>query len=101
MTEFHSRGATGVLRGKGACYLDSLNDDDGQLAKALYTSDILHVARFVSMQNHYNLCYREEEREMTPLCRDQGIGLLGDVPYRPSLLSGLRPCVRVNLETFL
>jgi aryl-alcohol dehydrogenase (NADP+) len=41
-----------------------------QFAKALYTGDLLHTARFVSMQNHYNLCYREEEREMIPLCND-------------------------------
>ncbi len=51
-----------------------------QFAKALFTSDLLHAARFVSMQNHYNLCYREEEREMIPLCKDQGIGL---IPWSP------------------
>lgn len=59
-----------------------------QLAKALYTSDILHAARFVSMQNHYNLCYREEEREMIPLCKDQGIGLLPWSPLARGFLSG-------------
>ena len=42
-----------------------------QFAKALFTSDHFGIARFVSMQNHYNLCYREEEREMIPLCKDQ------------------------------
>jgi aryl-alcohol dehydrogenase-like predicted oxidoreductase len=43
--------------------------------------------RFVSMQNHYNLAYREEEREMIPLCRDQGVGL---VPWSP-LARGFLP----------
>lgn len=51
-----------------------------QLAKALWTSDKLGLARFESMQNHYNLCYREEEVEMIPLCIDQQIAL---IPYSP------------------
>ncbi len=51
-----------------------------QFAKALYTSDLRGYARFASMQNHYNLVYREEEREMIPLCLDQGIGL---IPWSP------------------
>jgi aryl-alcohol dehydrogenase (NADP+) len=59
-----------------------------QLAKALFTSDRLGIARFVSMQNHYNLCYREEEREMIPLCKDQGIGLLPWSPLARGFLTG-------------
>jgi 1-deoxyxylulose-5-phosphate synthase len=51
-----------------------------QFAKALYTADLHGWARFVSMQNHYNLIYREEEREMLPLCADQGIGV---IPWSP------------------
>jgi aryl-alcohol dehydrogenase-like predicted oxidoreductase len=51
-----------------------------QFADALHTSDTLGVERFVSMQNHYNLVYREEEREMNPLCRKEGVGL---VPWSP------------------
>ncbi len=51
-----------------------------QFAKALYTADIHGWSRFVSMQNHYNLLNREEEREMLPLCADQGIGVL---PWSP------------------
>ncbi len=51
-----------------------------QFAKALYTSDLHGWSRFVSMQNHYNLLYREEEREMLPLCREEGIGVL---PWSP------------------
>ncbi len=59
-----------------------------QFAKALFTSDRLGIARFVSMQNHYNLCYREEEREMNPLCRDEGIGLLPWSPLARGFLTG-------------
>src|ERR1700739_156920 len=51
-----------------------------QFAKALYLSELNGWTRFVSMQNHYNLLYREEEREMTPLCQAEGIGVL---PWSP------------------
>ena len=51
-----------------------------QFAKALYTADLNGWTRFVSMQNHYNLLYREEEREMIPLCIDQGVGV---IPWSP------------------
>jgi aryl-alcohol dehydrogenase-like predicted oxidoreductase len=51
-----------------------------QFAKALYTSDLHGWARFVSMQPHYNLIYREEEREMIPLCQDQKIAV---IPFSP------------------
>jgi aryl-alcohol dehydrogenase (NADP+) len=59
-----------------------------QLMKALSTSDAMKTARFVSMQDHYNLCYREDEREMIPLCRDQGIALLPWSPLARGFLSG-------------
>jgi 1-deoxyxylulose-5-phosphate synthase len=51
-----------------------------QFAKALFLADQHGWTRFVSMQNHYNLLNREEEREMLPLCRDQGIGV---IPWSP------------------
>ena len=51
-----------------------------QMAKMLHISERLGLARFVSIQNHNNLVYREEEREMIPLCLDQGIGL---IPWSP------------------
>jgi aryl-alcohol dehydrogenase-like predicted oxidoreductase len=51
-----------------------------QFMKMLMTSDRLGLARFVSMQNYYNLVYREEEREMLPLCRAEGIGV---TPFSP------------------
>lgn len=59
-----------------------------QFARALAASDLLGIARFVSMQNHYNLCYREEEREMIPLCKDQGIGLIPWSPLARGFLTG-------------
>ena len=51
-----------------------------QFSKALYLADRHGWTRFVSMQNHYNLLYREEEREMNALCADQGVGL---IPWSP------------------
>ena len=51
-----------------------------QFAKALYLADLHGWTRFVSMQNHYNLLYREEEREMIPLCQSEGIGV---IPWSP------------------
>ncbi len=51
-----------------------------QFAKALYTSDLHGWSRFVAMQPHYNLIYREEEREMLPLCQDQKIAV---IPFSP------------------
>jgi 1-deoxyxylulose-5-phosphate synthase len=51
-----------------------------QMAKYLFTADARGGVRFATMQNHYNLLYREEEREMIPLCRDQGVGL---IPWSP------------------
>jgi aryl-alcohol dehydrogenase (NADP+) len=61
-----------------------------QFAKALYLADLRGWTRFVSMQNHYNLIYREEEREMLPLCRDQGIGVIPWSPLARGFLAGNR-----------
>jgi aryl-alcohol dehydrogenase-like predicted oxidoreductase len=51
-----------------------------QFARALHTSDRLALARFLTMQNHYNLLYREEEREMLPLCREADVAV---IPWSP------------------
>lgn len=59
-----------------------------QFLKALWTSDRLGLTRFVSMTNHYNLCYREEEREMIPLCREEGVGVAPFSPLGRGFLSG-------------
>src|SRR4051794_20832892 len=61
-----------------------------QLAKMLHASDRLGLSRFVTMQNHYNLVYREEEREVNPLCRDEGLGLLPWSPLARGFLAGNR-----------
>ncbi len=61
-----------------------------QFAKMLYLADLHGWTRFISMQNHYNLIYREEEREMLPLCRDQGIGVIPWSPLARGFLAGNR-----------
>jgi 1-deoxyxylulose-5-phosphate synthase len=59
-----------------------------QFAKALYTSDRLGLERFKTMQDHYNLAYREEEREMIPLCGAEGIPILPWSPLGRGFLTG-------------
>lgn len=61
-----------------------------QFAKSLYLADNHGWSRFVAMQNHYNLLYREEEREMNPLCVDQGIGIVPWSPLARGFLTGSR-----------
>ncbi len=61
-----------------------------QFARALGLSDRHGWARFVSMQNHYNLVYREEEREMIPLCREEGVAVIPWSPLARGLLAGAR-----------
>lgn len=62
-----------------------------QFAKLLYTADRLGLKRFVTMQNHYNLVYREEEREMNPLCLAEGVGLIPWSPLARGFLTKNRP----------
>jgi aryl-alcohol dehydrogenase-like predicted oxidoreductase len=69
-----------------------------QFAKALYTSDLHGWTRFVSMQPHYNLLYREEEREMIPLCTDQKIAIIPWSPLARGLLTGNRTKERNETE---
>ena len=61
-----------------------------QFAKYLYLADLRGFTRFVSMQNHYNLIYREEEREMMPLCIEEGIGCIPWSPLARGFLAGNR-----------
>ncbi len=61
-----------------------------QFATALQLADRYGWTRFVSMQNHYNLVYREEEREMLPLCREEGIGVIPWSPLARGFLAGNR-----------
>ena len=78
-----------VLAGK-ARYIGASSMYGWQFVKALYLSDQHGWARFVSMQNHYNLVYREEEREMMPLCREEGIGVIPWSPLARGFLAGNR-----------
>jgi aryl-alcohol dehydrogenase-like predicted oxidoreductase len=71
---------TDIVRSGKARYVGASSMFAWQFAKALYLADRNGWVRFVSMQNHYNLVYREEEREMLPLCRDQGVGV---IPWSP------------------
>jgi aryl-alcohol dehydrogenase (NADP+) len=65
----------------------------------LHTADRLGLQRFVSMQNHYNLMYREEEREMIPLCRAEGIGVIPWSPLARGLLAGSRKAETLRSKT--
>jgi len=61
-----------------------------QLAKMLYTADRMGIARFATMQNYYNVVYREEEREMLPLCRAEGLGIIPFSPLARGFVAGNR-----------
>ena len=78
-----------VVAGK-ARYIGASSMYAWQFMKALCLSDQRGWARFVSMQNHYNLVYREEEREMMPLCREEGIGVIPWSPLAGGFLAGNR-----------
>ena len=78
------------MRAGKALYLGASSMFAWQFAKMLYAADRLGLARFVTMQNHYNLVYREEEREMIPLCRDEGIGVIPWSPLARGFLAGKR-----------
>ena len=69
-----------VVRAGKALYLGASSMYAWQFAKAQHVAEKNGWTKFVSMQNHYNLLYREEEREMAPLCRDQGVGM---IPWSP------------------
>ena len=79
-----------VVKAGKARYIGASSMFAWQFAKAQYTADVNGWTRFVSMQNHYNLVYREEEREMIPLCIDQGVGLIPWSPLARGFLAGNR-----------
>jgi aryl-alcohol dehydrogenase-like predicted oxidoreductase len=79
-----------VVRAGKARYIGASSMFAWQFAKAQWTADAAGWTRFVSMQNHYNLAYREEEREMIPLCVDQGVGVVPYSPLARGLLAGSR-----------
>ncbi len=79
-----------VVKAGKARYIGASSMFAWQFAKALYLADQHGWTRFVSMQNHYNLVYREEEREMIPLCLDQGVGVIPWSPLARGFLAGNR-----------
>lgn len=79
-----------VVRAGKARYIGASSMYAWQFSKAQHTADLHGWTRFVSMQNHYNLVYREEEREMIPLCIDQGIGIIPWSPLARGFLAGNR-----------
>ena len=79
-----------VVRAGKARYIGASSMFAWQFAKAQHAAQHHGFTRFVSMQNHYNLVYREEEREMVPLCIDQGVGVIPWSPLARGLLAGTR-----------
>jgi len=79
-----------VVRAGKSRYIGASSMYAWQFAKAQSIADRNGWTRFVSMQNHYNLVYREEEREMIPLCLDEGVGVLPWSPLARGLLAGNR-----------
>lgn len=79
-----------IVRSGKVRYLGASSMFAWQLSSMLHASDQKGWARFVSMQNHYNLVYREEEREMIPLCRSKGIGVIPWSPLARGFLAGNR-----------
>jgi aryl-alcohol dehydrogenase (NADP+) len=86
-----------VVRAGKARYIGASSMQAWQFCKALYTSTVHGWARFATMQDHYNLLNRDEEREMFPLCADQGIGV---IPWSPLARGRLtRPWGETTLRT--
>ncbi len=95
-----------VVRSGKARYIGASSMYAWQFAKALHTAEKYGWTKYVSMQNHYNLVYREEEREMIPLCIDQGIGLIPWSPMARGFFAGDRKrggggeTIRANTDPF-
>jgi aryl-alcohol dehydrogenase-like predicted oxidoreductase len=79
-----------VVRAGKALYLGASSMFAWQFSKMLHTADDRLLTRFIAMQNHYNIVYREEEREMLPLCRDQGIAVTPWSPLARGFVAGNR-----------
>ena len=95
-----------VVRAGKARYIGASSMFAWQFAKAQYTASGHGWTRFVSMQNHYNLVYREEEREMIPQCIDMGVGVIRWSPLARGFLTGTRTrdggkhTIRANTDAF-
>ncbi len=88
-----------VVRAGKARYLGASSMHAWQFAKAQHVAERHGWTRFVSMQNHYNLLYREEERDMNPQCRDQGVGLIPWSPLARGRLARPRDAKTARTET--
>jgi aryl-alcohol dehydrogenase-like predicted oxidoreductase len=95
-----------VVRAGKARYIGASSMFAWQFAKAQHAAALHGWTRFVSMQDHYNLVYREEEREMIPQCIDQGVGVIPWSPLARGMLAGSRSrdggkhTVRANSDAF-
>ena len=87
-----------VVKAGKARYIGASSMFSWQFAQSLYVADLHGWTRFVSMQPHYNLLYREEEREMIPLCADQKIAVIPWSPLARGLLTGKRSKDRNETE---
>jgi aryl-alcohol dehydrogenase-like predicted oxidoreductase len=88
-----------VVRAGKALYIGASSMFAWQFAQMLAISDAHGWARFVTMQNHYNLLYREEEREMNPLCESEGVGLIPWSPLARGVLAGSRKAQTTRART--
>ena len=79
-----------VVKSGKALYIGASSMFAWQFAKMLYKAEEMGLTRFVAMQNHYNLVYREEEREMLPLCREEGLAVLPWSPLARGFVTGGR-----------
>jgi aryl-alcohol dehydrogenase (NADP+) len=79
-----------VVKAGKALYIGASSMYAWQFAKALYLADQHGWTRFATMQNHYNLVYREEDREMNPLCKAEGVGIIPWSPLARGFLAGNR-----------
>jgi aryl-alcohol dehydrogenase-like predicted oxidoreductase len=90
-----------VVRAGKARYIGASSMYAWQFAKAQRIAERAGWARFVSMQNHYNLIYREEEREMIPLCQDEGVGVIPWSPLARGRLARSGQTVRATSDPIL
>ena len=79
-----------VVKSGKALYIGASSMFAWQFAKMLYKAEAMGVTRLVAMQNHYNLVYREEEREMLPLCREEGVAVTPWSPLARGFVTGGR-----------
>ena len=95
-----------VVKAGKALYIGASSMYAWQFSKAQYTAELNGWTKFVSMQNHMNAVYREEEREMNPLCIDQGVGIIPWSPLARGFLAGNRkrdehtPTLRAKTDDF-